>query len=206
MLAATGHSRAPVVRHGGLDDAVGVLHLRDLVGVPDDRPVDECARPPMLLPDSLPVVDALRQFKAERQHIALVVDERGAVDGIVTLEDILEEIVGEIYDETDRDVRAVRTEDDGSLVLPGTFPVHDLTDIGVEMPNRPAGDYTTVAGMVLSCLGHIPTEAGETVTVDDWELTVTDVDRRAITQIQLRRVTNPPATPDSEPSAPSPHP
>ncbi|WKU05307.1 hemolysin family protein [Micromonospora sp. HUAS LYJ1] len=197
LLAATGHSRAPVVRHGGLDDAVGVIHLRDLVGVPDDRPVDDCARPPMLLPDSLPVVDALRQFKAERQHIALVVDERGAVDGIVTLEDILEEIVGEIYDETDRDVRAVRTEADGSLVLPGTFPVHDLTDIGVEVPNRPAGDYTTVAGMVLSCLGHIPTVAGEQVTIDDWEITVTGVDQRAITQIRLHHA--PTATPAEEP-------
>ena len=205
VLAATGHSRAPVVRHGGLDDAVGVIHLRDLVGVPDDRPVDECARPPMLLPDSLPVVDALRQFKAERQHIALVVDERGAVDGIVTLEDILEEIVGEIYDETDRDVRAVRTEADGALVLPGTFPVHDLTDIGVELPNRPAGDYTTVAGLVLTCLGHIPTVAGENVTVDGWELTVADVDQRAITQVTLRRRVTAATTPRTpKPSAPTP--
>ncbi|MFI7210360.1 hemolysin family protein [Micromonospora maritima] len=187
VLAATGHSRAPVVRHGGLDDAVGVIHLRDLVGVPDDRPVDEIARPPMLLPDSLPVVDALRQFKAERQHIALVVDERGAVDGIVTLEDILEEIVGEIYDETDRDLRTVRTEADGTLVLPGTFPVHDLTDLGVDLPNRPAGDYTTVAGLVLICLGHIPTVAGETVRVDSWELTVAGVDQRAIAEVHVRR-------------------
>ncbi|MDH6461173.1 putative hemolysin [Micromonospora sp. A200] len=191
LLAATGHSRAPVVRHGGLDDAVGVIHLRDLVGVPDDRPVDECARPPMLLPDSLPVVDALRQFKAERQHIALVVDERGAVDGIVTLEDILEEIVGEIYDETDRDVRSVRTEADGALLLPGTFPVHDLPDIGVAVPARPAGDYTTVAGMVLACLGHIPTVAGESVTIDAWELEVCAIDHRAITQVRLRRVAPP---------------
>ncbi|RZU74860.1 putative hemolysin [Micromonospora kangleipakensis] len=187
VLAATGHSRAPVVRHGGLDDAVGVIHLRDLVGVPDDRPVDECARPPMLLPDSLPVVDALRQFKAERQHIALVVDERGAVDGIVTLEDILEEIVGEIYDETDRDLSSVRTEDDGTLVLPGTFPVHDLADLGVKLPGRPTGDYTTIAGLVLTCLGHIPTVAGESVTVDGWELVVADIDHRAITEVRIRR-------------------
>ncbi|WP_446219924.1 hemolysin family protein [Micromonospora sp. IBHARD004] len=187
VLAATGHSRAPVVRHGGMDDAVGVIHLRDLVGVPDDRPVDECARPPMLLPDSLPVVDALRQFKAERQHIALVVDERGAVDGIVTLEDILEEIVGEIYDETDRDLSSVRTEDDGTLVLPGTFPVHDLADLGVKLPGRPTGDYTTIAGLVLTCLGHIPTVAGESVTVDGWELVVADIDHRAITEVRIRR-------------------
>ncbi|MEU7997212.1 hemolysin family protein [Micromonospora sp. NPDC049060] len=191
LLAATGHSRAPVVRHGGLDDAVGVIHLRDLVGVPEDRPVDECARPPMLLPDSLPVVDALRQFKAERQHIALVVDERGAVDGIVTLEDILEEIVGEIYDETDRDVRSVRTEPDGALLLPGTFPVHDLVDLGVELPSRPGGDYTTIAGLLLACLGHIPTVAGESVVVDGWELEVTRIDHRAIVGVRLRRQAEP---------------
>ncbi|WP_341720431.1 hemolysin family protein [Micromonospora sp. FIMYZ51] len=186
VLAASGHSRAPVVRHGGLDEAVGVIHLRDLVGVRDDQPVDEYARPPMLLPDSVPVVDALRQFKAERQHMALVVDERGAVDGIVTLEDILEEIVGEIYDETDRDVREVRTEPDGSLLLPGTFPMHDLPDIGVDLPGRPEGDYTTVAGLVLAVLGRIPT-LGEHVTVDDWRLEVTHADDRAISGIRLRR-------------------
>ncbi|MER5336672.1 hemolysin family protein [Micromonospora sp. NPDC002717] len=197
LLAATGHSRAPVVRHGGLDDAVGVIHLRDLVGVRDDRPVDECARPPMLLPDSLPVVDALRQFKAERQHIALVVDERGAVDGIVTPEDILEEIVGEIYDETDRDVRAVRTEPDGVMLLPGTFPVHDLTDVGVELPGRPGGDYTTIAGLVLTCLGHIPTVAGESVTVDGWELEVARIDHRAITGVRVRRPVGPPRDDDA---------
>ncbi|MER7893684.1 hemolysin family protein [Micromonospora sp. NPDC094482] len=201
VLAATGHSRAPVVRHGGLDDAVGVIHLRDLVGVPDDRSVDECARPPMLLPDSLPVVDALRQFKAERQHIALVVDERGAVDGIVTLEDILEEIVGEIYDETDRDVRSVRTEPDGALRLPGTFPVHDLPDIGVTLPGRPDGDYTTIAGLVLACLGHIPTVPGEDVTVDGWQLEVARIDHRAITEVRLRRRPEPPADADAEPDA-----
>ncbi|MEU4570667.1 hemolysin family protein [Micromonospora sp. NPDC023956] len=200
VLAASGHSRAPVVRHGGLDDAVGVIHLRDLVGVPDDRPIDECVRPPMLLPDSLPVVDALRQFKAERQHIALVVDERGAVDGIVTLEDILEEIVGEIYDETDRDVRAVQPEPDGTLLLPGTFPVHDLTDVGIELPGRPDGDYTTVAGLVLACLGHIPTESGEQVTIDGWRLEVADIDHHAISRVRVRPAERPARPADAEPA------
>ncbi|WP_240742282.1 hemolysin family protein [Micromonospora zingiberis] len=196
VLAASGHSRAPVVRHGGLDETVGVIHLRDLVGVRDEQIVDECVRPPMLLPDSVSVVDALRQFKAERQHMALVVDERGAVDGIVTLEDILEEIVGEIYDETDRDVREVRTDADGALLLPGTFPVHDLPDIGVDLPGRPDGDYTTVAGLILAGLGRIPT-AGEHLTVDGWRLEVTQVDDRAIDGVRLRR----PAEPAPDPAA-----
>jgi putative hemolysin len=187
VLATSGHSRAPVVRNGMLDDTVGVIHLRDLVGVPDDRPVDTVARPPMLLPESLPVVDALRQFKAERQHIALVVDERGAVDGIVTLEDVLEEIVGEIYDETDRDVQAVRTEPDGTLLVPGTFPIHDLTDIGVDLPGRPDGGYTTVAGLLLASLGHIPSRAGESISIDGWALTVAAVDHHAISAVRMRR-------------------
>ena len=199
VLAASGHSRAPVVRHGGLDEAVGVIHLRDLVGVRDDRPVDEYARPPMLLPDSVPVVDALRQFKAERQHMALVVDERGAVEGIVTLEDILEEIVGEIYDEADRDVREVRTEPDGALLLSGTFPVHDLPDVGVDLPGRPDGDYTTVAGLVLTGLGRIPAP-GEHVTVDGWRLEVTHVDDRAISGVRLRRPADDPPSPDEAPT------
>ncbi|MFG2062802.1 hemolysin family protein [Micromonospora sp. NPDC048871] len=197
VLAASGHSRAPVVRHGGLDETVGVIHLRDLVGVRDDQPVDECVRPPMLLPDSVSVVDALRQFKAERQHMALVVDERGAVEGIVTLEDVLEEIVGEIYDETDRDIREVRTDDDGALLLSGTFPIHDLPDIGVELPARPEGDYTTVAGLVLAGLGRIPT-VGEHLTVDGWRLEVTQVDDRAITGVRLCRPAEP--APDAEPT------
>ncbi|MEG3637225.1 hemolysin family protein [Micromonospora palythoicola] len=196
VLAASGHSRAPVVRHGGLDDSVGVIHLRDLVGVGDDQPVDEYARPPLLLPDSVPVVDALRRFKAERQHMALVVDERGAVEGIVTLEDILEEIVGEIYDETDRDVGAVRTDDDGALLLPGTFPVHDLPDIGVELPGRPDGDYTTVAGLLLAGLGRIP-HAGEQLTVDGWRLEVTVADDRAVSGVRLRRTATGSADPDA---------
>ncbi|GAB3804200.1 hypothetical protein GCM10027605_27730 [Micromonospora zhanjiangensis] len=152
----------------------------------------------MLLPDSLPVVEALRQFKTERQHIALVVDERGAVDGIVTLEDVLEEIVGEIYDETDRDVRGVRTEPDGALLLPGTFPIHDLPDIGIELPGRPAGDYTTVAGLILSVLGRIPSDAGETVAIDGCVFEVLEVAHHAIVRVRLRR-TAPPA-PDPEPA------
>ncbi|MGA3565465.1 hemolysin family protein [Melissospora conviva] len=187
VLAASGHSRAPVVRHGGLDEAVGVIHLRDLVGVPPQRPVDECTHPALLLPDSCSVVDALRQFKAERQHIALVVDERGAVVGIVTLEDVLEEIVGEIYDEADRDVHRVREEPDGSRLLPGTFAVHSLTTLGVEVVQRPEGDYTTVAGLLLACLGHIPDDAGESVVIDGWEFAVAAVDGAAISKVRLRR-------------------
>lgn len=120
QLARSGHSRAPVAGPSGLlDDAIGVVNLRDLF---DGRAtVWHVAQPPLLFPDSLRVSEALRRFKAERQQFALVVGEHGAVDGIVTLEDLLEEIVGEIYDETDTDVVEARQGADGTVTVPGTF-------------------------------------------------------------------------------------
>ncbi|XVV06570.1 hemolysin family protein [Actinosynnema sp. CA-248983] len=186
-LAASGHSRAPVATTGHLDDVIGVVHLRDLLD--DDAELVKVARPPAVFPDSLRVSDALRRFKAEREQLGLVVDEHGAIAGIVTLEDLLEEIVGEIYDETDRNVLAVRTDDDGSLVVPGTFPVHDLTDIGVELPDAPEGDYATIAGLVLVLLGRIPEGPGDRVEVSGWTVEVLGVEHHAISAVRLLRRT-----------------
>ena len=104
---------------------------------------------------------------------------------IGTLEDLVEEVIGEIYDETDRDLQAVRREDDGSLLLPGTFPVHDLPDLDVYLDHPPAGDYTTIAGLVICALGHLPTRTGETVTVDGWTAQVIAIERHAITSVRL---------------------
>ncbi len=191
QLMATGHSRAPVVGPAGLDDVAGVVHLRDLVDA--DGPVQAHARTGLFLPETLRVSDALRQLRLERQQLALVVDERGAIDGIVTMEDLIEEVVGEIYDETDRDVESVVHEPDGALIVPGSFPVHDLPDIGFDGETEEEGDYTTVAGMVLAKLGHIPTEPGEVVSLSLFHAEVTEVTGRAITQLRLRPRTAEPA-------------
>ena len=184
QLIDGGHSRGPVVGPAGLDDVIGVVHLRDLVDA--TGPVDALCRPGLFLPETLRVSDAMLQLRLERQQMALVVDERGAIDGIITMEDLVEEIVGEIYDETDRDVQAVIHEPDGALVMPGSFPIHDLPDIGFDNDGPDEGEYTTVAGMVLAKLGHIPTAPGEVVTLRQFTAEVVEVTGRAITRIRLR--------------------
>jgi len=180
-LVETGHSRAPV--HGGdLDDIVGVVHLRDLVS--GKGTVGDHATPVLLLPETATVLDALRTMQAQRQQMAVAIDEHGGVEGVITVEDLVEELVGEIWDETDPDIQAVRHESDGSLVVVGSYPVHDLVDLGVEAP---PGNYTTVAGLILDALGRIP-DVGEHVDVGDWRFEVLDATDRAIDLVRLSRI------------------
>ncbi|MEV4465648.1 hemolysin family protein [Micromonospora echinofusca] len=185
-LAAAGRSRAPVVGPGGLDEVRGVVHIRELVGA-DAATVADRARPPLLLlPGTLPVSDALRELRACHQQLALVVDEHGGVDGMITMEDLLEEVVGELYDETDRDVTGAIREPDGSLLVPGDFPLHDLPDVGVRLHFRPSREYTTVAGLVLAGLGHLPSGPGETVHLPGLTVEVVEVSDRVIRRVRLR--------------------
>ena len=180
ILAEVGHSRAPV-HTGDLDDVLGVVHIRDLInhgGMATDQ-----TRPATVLPESLGVLDALRRLQSGRQQMALVVNEHGGVEGVVTVEDLLEEIVGEIYDEFDRDTAEVTRAEDGSIVVPGSFPVHDLDDLDVVLPDS-QGAYATIAGYVLDQLGHIP-EAGEVARGESWDVEVLEVADRAITQVRL---------------------
>jgi putative hemolysin len=181
-LVASGHSRAPVAHDRNLDDVVGVVHLRDLLDQ-GDRPVTEVAGELVAFPETAGVLDVLHEMQTRRVQLALVVDEHGAAAGIVTVEDLLEELVGEIYDESDRDVVGVRREPDGSLVMPGRFPVHDLVDVGVT--GMPEGPYATVAGLVLDRLGRVPEQPGDRVVVAGRSIEVLAVDGRAITQVRI---------------------
>lgn len=184
VLLDSGHSRAPVATDGDLDEVIGVVHLRDLMG--GSGTVSQAAKEPLFFPETVSALVALREMQLQRQHLAIVISEHGSGEGIVTIEDLIEELVGEIYDEYDRDVLSIERHPDGSIDLPGRYPIHDLVDIGVEVPN---GDYATVAGMILESLGRIPSEAGDTVVVGDWEATVLAVEDRALTRVRLRRVT-----------------
>lgn len=179
-LVASGHTRAPVVGARGLDDLVGIVHMRDLIG--STGTIREKAQPAVVFPETLAVLEALKSLQVKRQQMAIVLDEHQMADGIVTLEDLLEEIVGEIYDETDRDLETAETGPAGTLMLPGTFPVHDLVDLGVELPSGP---YTTLAGLVQAHLKRLPPTVGERVHVGSWCLEVAETRRLAITKVRL---------------------
>jgi putative hemolysin len=185
LLLESGHSRAPVVGRD-IDDVVGIVHLRDLIGA--TSVIGDHAREALTLPETLPVMNALRELQHNRAQMAIVIDEHGGVDGLITIEDLLEELVGEIYDEFDRDISGVERADDGSFIVPGGFPVHDLEDIGVVLPR---GEYTTIAGLVLDRLGRVP-EAHEAIEIDDYRVEALEVSQNAITRVRIqRRITAP---------------
>jgi len=177
LLRST-HGRAPVYR-GDLDEVLGLVTLQDLVGA--EGLVADCVRPVLALPEPMGVLDALRRLQSARGQLAIVLNEYGGTEGIITVEDLLEELVGEIYDEFDPDLGGVLRRPDGSIVLPGAFPVHDLPDLGVSLPE---GDYATVAGLILERLGRIPAE-GDAAEVDRWRLEVLAMDRNAIGRVRL---------------------
>lgn len=182
-LLEAGFSRAPTAPEADLDRVTGVVHIRDLIEA--GGRVADVAHAPLVFPESVEALDALRVMRQQREHLAVVINEHGSSEGIVTIEDLLEEVVGEIYDEADRDVVRVVRLPDGSLDVPGSFPIHDLIDVGIDLPE---GDYTTVAGLVLDALGRVPERPGDSVRIERWQATVLGVEDRAITQVRLRRL------------------
>ncbi|HUS41576.1 MAG TPA: hemolysin family protein [Ilumatobacteraceae bacterium] len=181
VLVETGHSRAPVAERRNLDKTVGMVRLRSLLDRPDD-PVTSVMWDIPAFPDAARVLTALREFQARRTQMAVVVDEYARSIGIVTVEDLVEELVGEIWDETDPDLITVIREADGTIVVPGSFPVHDLVDLDVELPE---GDYTTIAGLVLDQMNRFP-RPGERIDVENWQVEIRTVGRHRITQVALR--------------------
>jgi putative hemolysin len=179
-------TRYPAYR-GSLDEIVGVLHVRDLFsklyanGIENVR-IEELLRRPFLVPETKDLASLLNEFRRQNQHMAIVVDEYGAMQGIVTLEDLLEEIVGEIEDEYDLPDESVQQIDDKTIRVDGTFPIDDFNERFAQ--EIPVEDYHTVAGFVFGQLGRVA-EEGDEVVWNGLRFAIVETDGARIEQLEV---------------------
>ena len=186
------YTRFPVYRETP-EHIVGVLHLRDLLNAMNDRgiagvQIEEILRPPYIVPETKDIAALLTEFRRTNQHMAIVVDEYGDMEGIVTLEDVIEEIVGEIEDEFDLPDESVERLDDGRIRIDGTFPIDDFNEeFGTELPIE---DYHTMGGYVFGLLGRAP-EQGDQIEEDGLRLTVVDLEGTRIERLEVEFLPQP---------------
>ena len=178
-----GFSRLPVFRRR-ITDIVGVVHVFDLLRAPDlSRPVSDVMRPVSYFPESMPLDEALVAMQRTGENLSVIVDEYGGSAGILTLEDLIEEIVGDIEDEHDLGEELARIVSPRVLSVVGRAPIAELNErFGLKLPE--ADEYATIGGLVVERLGHIP-KPGEKLSEGDLTITVTRSDARAVREIML---------------------
>lgn len=184
----TKHTRFPLVKGGHLDNHIGLIHIKDvlkLVGGPDPD-LMRIRRDLKVVPDTMPLDILLKFFLKERAHLALVVDEFGTPVGIVFLDNVIEEIVGDIQDEFDNERPEFVRVNEEEFVVDGTLTLNDLSDIE-EVLELESGEVTTVGGYITQQLGRFP-EVGETMEILGWEAKVTSTDGRRVGQVHFRRL------------------
>jgi len=186
----SGHSRIPVYEES-LDNILGILYVRDLihfVGSDEDFHLKQVIREPFMVPESKSVRELLSEMKSRKVHMAVVIDEYGGTSGLVTIEDILEEIVGEIQDEYEHDEEepAIRDVAEGVAEIDARVEIDDLEDhLGIAFPED--REYDTVGGFVFAQLGHIP-EVGETFECEGFRFTVTGAERTKVLSVRSEAV------------------
>ena len=180
------YTRYPVYRET-IDDIVGVLHVRDLISAMHDKGiasvrVEDILRAPYMVPETKDLAALLAEFRRTNQHLAIVIDEYGAMEGIVTLEDLLEEIVGEIEDEFDLPDESVERVDEDTIRIDGTFPIDDFNEqFHTDLPQE---DYHTVAGFVFGQLGELP-QRGQEVVHDGVRFHVLELEGSRIERLEV---------------------
>jgi putative hemolysin len=215
VVLLNGYSRLPVCS-GTLDDVVGLAYAKDLMAAErdgnGDAPVASHMRPARFVPETKRVPDMLREMQRGKIHMAIVVDEYGGTAGLVTLEDIIEELVGEIADEFDVDAPPVEQLAGGGIRVHGRTSLDEVNDL---LHTRfPEGDWDTIGGLLYDRIGHVPAE-GESVTLDGWRLTAQRIQGRRIGRVTITpeapspemAVRPPPdsggVSPESPPSSPA---
>ena len=192
-IRESGLSRFPVYQ-GNVDDIVGILSTRQyLLNFHVERPQELRAllRPAYFVPETVRADVLFRDMQSKKIHMAVVVDEFGGTEGLVTLEDILEELVGEIWDEHDEVIESIRRQSDGSYLIAASADLSDLFDL---FSIKDDSDASTVSGWVIEQLGRLP-QAGDHFTSEGLEVTVTRVDHRRVLEVRVAQ-----AAPEAEPA------
>ncbi len=182
-----GYSRMPVYR-GTIDNILGVVYTKDLLGLMEYRDLiilQDVIRPAYFVPETKKISQLMRELQQRKIHIAIVIDEFGGTSGIITMEDILEEIVGEIHDEYDEDLKDVEQASDGTFLVNARMPIKEFNERFIaDIP--PAEDYETIGGLLQKLTGRIP-EIGEEINHDNLSFTVMKKSQRRIRQVKLRK-------------------
>jgi len=187
LICRHGHTRMPVYREN-IDHIIGVVNVKDLLNF-WSKPVTEkdflsILRKPYYIPETKNISQLLHELKQKKYHMAIVIDEYGGTSGLVTLEDLIEEIVGEIHDEHDTEDLGIVDQPDGYTLVDGRVEIEQLEEhFGVIFGE---GKYETLGGLILNSIKRIPA-TGETVTVDDFEMVIAAADERTIKKVRMRR-------------------
>lgn len=186
-MTGTGYSRLPVF-HEDVDQIVGIVHYKDLfpalVDGRGDELVGDFAYEPMYVPVTKDVLPLLSEMQNSHQQMAIVVDEYGGTGGVVTFEDIVEEIVGEILDEKDRDGSFLRVVREGEWVADGRLPVDDAAELG--WPVQESDDYETLAGWLMSVWDKVP-QTGDQLALDGYDFKIEGMRRRRVKRVRVRK-------------------
>ncbi len=184
VILENGFSRVPLTGRG-VDDIVGLVYAKDLLRLvgspPQSAPVAEISRPPYFVPETKPVRDLLKDMQSSQFHMAIAVDEFGGIAGLVTIEDLLEELVGEIVDEYDTEPSMVQRLDEGGFLVDARLPVDELSEL-LDTP-MPEGEWDTVGGLVLGLAGRVPV-VGERFQLDGAVLIPERVQGRRVEQVR----------------------
>ncbi|MCX6522265.1 MAG: hemolysin family protein [Actinobacteria bacterium] len=183
-----GYSRLPVLGDGEDDDVVGLAYTKDLMRVEREgggaRPVTDLVRPVRFIPENKLVNRLMREMQTEKFHLAIVADEYGAIAGLITLEDCLEELVGDIVDEYDEEDAEIVHLPDGGYLVDGRVAIDELDE--VLETDLPDDDWDTLGGLVFNTLGHVPVE-GDHIVTHGWRFTVREMEGRRIKRVEVAR-------------------
>ncbi|MGQ9705721.1 MAG: hemolysin family protein [bacterium] len=183
MIVKEGHSRIPVYEDK-VDNIIGILHAKDLLFADDKTDMRGLLRAPYFIPETKKINQLLQDFKAKKSQMAIVVDEYGGVAGLVTIEDVLEEIVGEIQDEYDEEEREVITLSDGSFRVNAKVDIEELNDLlGTHIPTE---GFETLGGYILQTVERVP-KIGEVIEQDDIEIKILEADERRIHWVEIKK-------------------